>query len=264
MIRVVFLTSLSHGLPCRCLQELAASDEIEVVSAVLVEPGLSSHRLKTFKRKCKKAIAIGIPAALNAIRINRWFDDVQTERIDALCANFGFSIHRVAALNSERTIELFKAADADLGVSAGNTYISKRIFGIPPLGMINVHMERLPEYQNAHSVLWPIYHMERATGLTVHAVDDKINNGAILYREEYPIEFRRTLKRTVTDTMRHTFKRVGPAVRYVCENFAELSREAKPQTNGKTYTTPSVKAFLTMVRNNRALYASAPPQARLG
>ncbi len=231
---------------------------------VLVEPGLLSDRLKTFKRKCKKAIKIGIPAALNVIRINRWYEGDRTEHIEALCGNLGIPIHRVAALNGERTIELFKAADADLGVSAGNTYISKRIFGIPRFGMINVHMERLPEYQNAHAVIWPIYNMERTTGLSIHAVDDKIDNGRVLYREEYPIEFRPTLKQTVTDTMRHTFNRMADAVRHVCENFAELSGKAAPQVNGKTYMTPSFKEFLTMVQNNRKLYASARPGASAG
>ena len=126
--------------------------------------------------------------------------------------------------------------------------------------MINMHGERLPQYQNAQSVIWPIYNMERTTGLTIHQIDDKIDTGPILYQEEYPIEFHASLKETVTNTTRQTCNKVVHAVRHVCENYDELSKKAKPQTNGKSYTTPSFWAFLTMGRNNRKLYESASQQ----
>ena|ERR1700730_1743036 len=71
-------------------------------------------------------------------------------------------IHRVDGINSDGTVEIFTAA---LGLSLGNGYISKRVFSIPKFGMINVHSERLPEYQNAQSVIWPIYN--RAQGFNM-------------------------------------------------------------------------------------------------
>lgn len=43
------------------------------------------------------------------------------------------------------------------------------------LATINVHCERLPEYQNGPSVIWPILNMERTTGLTqVQAAFDNL------------------------------------------------------------------------------------------
>ncbi len=98
----------------------------------------------------------------------------------------------------------------------------------PANRLINVHCERLPEYQNGPSVIWPIFNMERTTGLTIHEVDDKIDNGRIIYREEYPIEFDATLKETVTKTTRRTFCKVAQAVRHVCESYDELIKTAKP------------------------------------
>jgi methionyl-tRNA formyltransferase len=257
-MRVVLLTSIAHGLPCRCLPGLAASGKIEVISVILAESELASNAFKTLKKKLKKACRIGFLSALNAIRIGPWFNGGPTEHIEVLCNRLSIPLHRVSALNSAQTAELLKASDADLGLSAGNGYISKRIFLIPRLGMINVHCERLPEYQNAQSVIWPIYNMERTTGLTVHEIDGKIDNGRIIYKEEYPIEFHASLKETVTITTRHTFNKVADAARHVCENYDELIKKAEPQINGKSYATPSFKAFLAMVRNNRKLYESAP------
>lgn len=253
-MRIIILTSSPYGTASRCLPELVASDKIEVLSVVLVEGGVSTNPSKTPKRKFKKAMKIGILGAFNGIRIRPWFRAGPTEHLETLCNKWNIPLHRTGALNSDRTVELFKAADADLGLSLGNAYISKRIFSVPRLGMINFHGERLPEYQNAQSVIWPVYNMERTTGLTIHEIDEKIDTGRILYQEEYPIKFHPTLKETVTHTTRLTASKVADAVRHVCENYDELNKEAKLQTNGKSYTTPSFREFLTMVRNNRKLY----------
>lgn len=253
-MRVVLLTSISHGLPCRCLPGLVASDKVQVISVILARSELSAAPLKTCKKKLKKACKIGFLGALNAIRTRSWFKGGPTEHIEALCTKFRIPLHRVSALNSDRTAELLRASDPDLVLSAGNGYIAKRIFPIPRLGTINIHCERLPEYQNGPSVIWPIFNMECTTGLTIHEVDSKIDNGRIIYKEEYPIEFDASLKGTVTKTTRRTLNKVAQAVRHVCENYDELIKTARPQINTKSYTTPTFKAFLAIARNNRKLY----------
>jgi methionyl-tRNA formyltransferase len=120
--------------------------------------------------------------------------------------------------------------------------------------MINVHGERLPEYQNAQSVIWPIYNLESKTGLTIHQIDRSIDTGKILYREEYPIVFCAHLRDTVRTTTEITRQRTPAAVRYVCENYERLLADATPQIVGKKYTTPSIWQFVRMTRNNRLLY----------
>jgi methionyl-tRNA formyltransferase len=258
MMRVIILTSGPYGTVSRCLPELVASDQVEVVSVVMAKPGASSNAFKNYKRSFKKAIKIGITGTLNGIRMRPWFGGGPTEHIETLCNKLSIPLYRPGALNSDRTVELFRAANADLGLSLGNRYISRRIFSIPRLGMINVHCERLPEYRNAEGVIWNIYNMECITGLTVHEIDDKIDTGRIFYREEFPIEFHASLKETVTNTIRQTSIKVPYAVRYVCENYDELSKQAKPQSKGKSYTTPTFSDFLTMVRNNKKLFEGAP------
>ena len=163
-------------------------------------------------------------------------------------------------LNSDETYDIFQQAQADLGLSLGNSYIARRIFSAPSLGMVNLHKERLPAYQNAQSIIWPIYNLEITTGLTLHQIDDHIDTGKILFQREIPIAFRPSLRETVEDTGRISSSLVPEAVRYVCENYDELSKQAQEQGQGRSYTTPSFWQFLRMVRNNKKLYArSAPP-----
>jgi methionyl-tRNA formyltransferase len=122
--------------------------------------------------------------------------------------------------------------------------------------MINVHGERLPEYQNAQSVIWPIFNMERTTGLTIHEVDDHIDTGKILYKDEYEIYFQNNLKDSVIETLNITSNKVPGAVLHVCENYESLRNAALPQNAGKSYTTPSFWSFLKMVINNKRLFNS--------
>lgn len=250
MMRVIVLTSSAFGTASLCLPTLASSDLLEVAAVVLVE---SAKPAASRKRKLKKALKIGLLGAINGIRIRPWFRSQTTEHIGSICERLRIPLRRTSAINSQHTADLFTAVNADLGVSLGNSYIPRRIFAIPRLGMVNLHGERLPEYQSAQSVIWPIYNMEMTTGLSIHGIDDKIDTGPILYKEEYPIEFRPSLKETVVATTRITAEKAPAAVRYVCENFELLSETSIPQMAGKKYTTPTLRAFLKMVRNNRRL-----------
>jgi len=252
MIRVIVLTSSPYGTAARSLPTLVASERINVTSVVLAE-GVSNTAASR-KRKLRKIANIGIFGALNGIRMRSWFRGDSTEHIETLCDMLHVPFYRTGAINSESTVALFKAANADLGLSLGNGYIARRIFSLPRLGMINFHGERLPQYQNAQSVIWPIYNMETTTGLSIHEIDDKIDTGRILYREEYPIEFRRSLKDTVIASTHITAGKAAVAIRHACENFETLSGGASAQLGGKSYTTPSLSAFLRMLRNNRRLY----------
>jgi methionyl-tRNA formyltransferase len=196
---------------------------------------------------------IGLLGAINGVRIRKWY---RTDAVDlkVLCEQLKIPVFETDLTNSEITAQFFKDANADLGLSLGNAYISPAVFTIPRYGMINVHGERLPEYQNAQSVIWPIYHLEMTTGLTIHQVERSIDGGKILYSEEYPITFNRQLSETVRQTVHLTQQRTPPALRYVCENFLALLRNARLQVGGRKFTTPTIQQFYCMTRNNVVLY----------
>ena len=210
--------------------------------------------MRMIRQKLKKIQKIGVLGALNGVRMRHWYRQVQTVPLDAICTRAGIPLHRVSHLNGADTELHFRRAKADLGLSLGNSYIAKRIFDTPTFGMINVHGERLPEYQNAQSVIWPIFNMERMTGITVHSIDNGIDTGPILHKEEIPIEFHQTLAQTVVHTLAITAPRIPPALRHVCENFHELRKHGRIQSGGIRYTTPSLRQYLRMRRNNAQIF----------
>ncbi|MDZ4821558.1 MAG: formyltransferase family protein [Planctomycetota bacterium] len=253
-MKLIVLTSSRFGTASNCLPILSGSAKYSI-ARVIVSRGLQTDRARLWQRKLKKTMRIGVLGALNGIRMRTWYDGGHpTADLVELCQRLGIPVFETENTNSEETVRLFREAAPDLGLSLGNGYISHRVFSIPKYGMINAHGERLPAYQNAQSVIWPIYHLETQTGLTIHQIDRSIDTGKILYREEYPIVFCAKLENTVRRTLEITQERTPPAVRYVCENYELLMNQATAQENGRSFTTPSIWQFLRMVRNNRILY----------
>ncbi|OAI44854.1 hypothetical protein AYO42_00635 [Rhizomicrobium sp. SCGC AG-212-E05] len=254
--RIAILTSSRFGIAGDCLSELCASPNLSIVG-VVVAGRAPARRWRTVLRKIRKIMRIGIAGALNGVRMRAWYESADAADVAAICRERGVPLFEVPHVNSSETVELFQGLQPDLGLSLGNGYISRKVFDLPKSGMINVHGERLPDYQNAQSVIWPIYHNETRTGLSIHQIDAGIDTGAVLHSEEFDILFSPRLEDTVRRTVAVTHVRTPRAVRYVCENYATLAARAAPQPAGRVFTTPSISQFARMVRNNRMLYQAS-------
>ena len=252
MSRIVILTSSRTGIAANCLPELCDSSKLTIAGVIVA--GVPRRSWRRVRLKLRKLLRIGVGGALNGIRMRGWYSGAQTPDIASVCARYSIPCFEVPHINSDETAQLLTCLQPDLGLSLGNSYISPRIFSLPKSGMINVHGERLPEYQNAQSVIWPIYHNETRTGLSIHQIDKGIDTGAILHREDFDILFAPRLKDTVRGTIAITQARTPRAVRFVCENYAALAAKAAAQASGRVFTTPSIVQFARMTWNNRRLY----------
>ena len=252
-MKLLILTSNRFGTASNCLPAIHESRDCSI-TRIIISRGLHPNRARMSRRKLKKVMQIGVLGALNGIRLRSWYQGHPAADLKQLCGRFGIPVFETDYTNSDETVRLFREATPDLGLSLDNGYIPHRVFSIPKYGMINAHGERLPEYQNAQSVIWPIYHLEMTTGLTIHQIDRSIDTGKILYREEYPIVFCAKLEDTVRKTIEVTQRRTPAAVRYVCDNYQALFKEAKTQESARKFTTPNIRQFYRMVRNNNILY----------
>lgn len=253
-MKVIILTSSRKGTASRCLSSLCNNPKVEVERVILAH-GLHPNRKRLLKKKILKALSIGLLGALNGIRMRAWYaNGADVEDIKLLCETLKVPFYESEYINCDKTRDLFKESNADLGLSLGNGYIPHSVFSIPKYGMINMHGEILPKYQNAQSVIWPIYNGDVFTGLTIHQIDKQIDTGKILYQEKYPIKFHRELEETVRQTILITKQKAPEAISYVCANYEHLSKTGKKQEKGKSYTTPSFWQFLHMKKQNRKLY----------
>jgi methionyl-tRNA formyltransferase len=251
-MKLILLTSERFGTASDCIPTIHASRAC-TITRVIISRDQNASRARAWRRKIGKIRQIGLLGAINGIRMRSWYHRDAADLV-LVCDRLGIPTFEIDCTNSDETVRLFKDVSPDLGLSLGNSYISPKIFSVPKYGMINVHGERLPEYQNAQSVIWPIYHLEMTTGLTIHQIERSIDTGNVLYREEYPIIFCKKLEHTVRKTIEVTQGRTPSAVRYVCDNYEILLKNAKTQEGGRKFTTPSIKQFYRMVRNNSVLY----------
>ena len=158
--------------------------------------------------------------------------------------------------NSVELQERIRTLNADLGLSLGNGFISPKTFTIPEFGMLNVHSEVLPRYQNAQSIIWPIYCNDPFTGFTIHEIERKIDGGRILFQQRTAILFEKTLEMTVRKSRAMVENQIPAALAEVCLHFGDYRSRAAAQSGGCSYTTPSIWQYLRMVRNNRRFYAA--------
>ena len=255
-MKIIILTSSRKGIASRCLPTLHANPKINVVKVVLAAEG-SPNKKRALKRKVQKTWRIGLFGALNGIRLRDWYRDKDVEGIDALCHALNIDLVETECVNCERTRELFREANADLGLSLGNSYIGKSVYSIPRFGMVNIHTELLPRFQGAQSVIWPLYEGVKETGFTIHQIDAHIDTGDILLQQGYPIRFFPTLQETVEQNLKTAWEQIPAALSYVCENYTELSRNSKAQGRGYSYTTPTLWQFLRMLRNHKKMFRAS-------
>jgi phosphoribosylglycinamide formyltransferase-1 len=89
----------------------------------------------------------------------------------------------------EKLLEVLSSYGPDLVVLAGYMRIlrSPKIFERYRNRIINIHPSLLPEYPGAHAQKDAFDAGEKISGLTIHLVDESLDNGPILYAEKVDI-----------------------------------------------------------------------------
>ncbi len=256
-MKVAIITSIEQGFASVCIPNLVNRHDVELTTVILADRA-PAGRWRRFKRILSKTMRIGPRGAMNGLRLRRWYTDDVASRLripplQDLCEQLHLRLLSTPTLNSPRTVELLNESRAELALSLGNAYIAPRVFSAPRLGMLNVHHELLPEFKGAQSVLWQLHEGSTMTGYTIHRVDRTIDGGDILVREELPIQFGDSLHQTVVSTYAALLTRSAERLGEVVESFDTYLSAARPQSGGRTFTTPSWREFRRMLDQHERL-----------
>ena len=86
---------------------------------------------------------------------------------------------------NEEFIEEIKNLNPDLiCVVAYGKILPKEILDIPKFGCINVHASILPKYRGAAPIQWAVINGDKTTGVTTMFMDEGMDAGDILLKEE--------------------------------------------------------------------------------
>jgi methionyl-tRNA formyltransferase len=256
-LKVVILASSVTGTAAHHLPYLIESKVCDV-SMVVLSRNVIFRRSRHYKRKIQKIFKIGLLGSLNGVRMRKWYSAltkkyIRIRNLEETCAHYKVPFFTTPTINCEDTAGLLRQASADVGISLGNGYIGKKIFNIPLHGMINIHHEILPDYQNAQSIIWQIYNNSIFTGYTIHKIDSSIDTGDIIFKEQVPIEFKGTLPDTVANTSVKLLQSSARGLIHVLGNFKKLMVCALPQGKGNHYTTPTIWQYIKIEQNFRHL-----------
>ena len=259
-MRVMIVTQEDSLVIPRNIERIMALDGVEVVLvATLNVRGALQNKKSYFLR------GFGLWQALRmAFHLLR---AKAADRLDALCGfrlwthkysvkgcAIGHSVPFVEA-NSPNADELLKPARQaapDLIVSFSAPCVFKRkLLRLPPLGCVNLHCSRLPDYAGVLPSFWVLFHGESMAGATVHYMDSEIDNGQILGQVEVPVRPGTTMLELIRETKRSGGQLMEQVI------LSLLNGTAQPTPNdrsrGSYFTWPTVEQMIAFRRQGGRL-----------
>jgi methionyl-tRNA formyltransferase len=130
---------------------------------------------------------------------NIWFGSVA-----ALAARHGIPVITPDDPNTPEVLAQVKAVAPDFLFSFYyRNMLKKPLLDTPKRGAYNMHGSLLPKYRGRVPVNWAVIHGETETGATLHAMNEKPDNGALVSQQAVPI--------LINDTAQEVFDKVTVA-----------------------------------------------------
>jgi len=106
----------------------------------------------------------------------------------ALAEEYNIPVLQPEKIKTKEFLEELKGLNPDLiCVTAYGKILPKELLELPPHGCINVHASLLPKYRGAAPINWAIVRGERETGITTILMDEGMDTGDMLLRQEIQI-----------------------------------------------------------------------------
>ena len=106
-------------------------------------------------------------------------------------------------INSTDFLNYWSCKHVDVIVSIAAPVIFKdKLLNLPRWGCLNIHHAKLPFYRGMMPNFWQMYHKEKSTGVTVHRMNNKIDEGEIILQRDIPMEHNESLDVLIKRTKR--------------------------------------------------------------
>lgn len=139
-----------------------------------------------------------------------------------------------ANLKDKTFLEELKSLEADLQIVVAFRMLPKEVYAMPKMGTFNLHASLLPKYRGAAPIHWAVINGETQTGLTTFLLNDKIDEGEIIFQEKIDILEEETTGELHDRMMIEGGKLVVKTVKAIeSGNFSTISQQ-------KTFVQPSL------------------------
>lgn len=174
--------------------------------------------------------------------------------LKGLCTRYCIPIRNEQDVNGEKLMERLKASELDVIVSfSAPTVFKSELLIIPRYGCINLHCSLLPSYSGVLPSFWVLLNNEKKTGVSVHLMDSKIDNGPVLGQEEVDISCIDNLFQVVQSTKLYGGQLMLSVLRHIHENKC-LPDPLDTSLNKHSYFTwPRIENLKCLVEQGKRL-----------
>ncbi|WP_196604341.1 formyltransferase family protein [Pectinatus haikarae] len=143
-----------------------------------------------------------------------WFNSVYD-----LAKKKNIPVYRSVKID-EAAFPFFAAAAPDIVLSAYyRAMIPSEFLRAPRLGAYNLHGSLLPKYRGRACINWAVLNGEKQTGVTMHVMTEKADQGDIIAQKIFPIDFQ--------DTGYDIFLKASTAVKNIVKEYLPLIENGK-------------------------------------
>jgi methionyl-tRNA formyltransferase len=179
-LKVVLVTSLVTYMPdnyLRLFQEVLRLNAKNIYGLILLENFDRSTIISSLGLPLLGAKRIGAQLIKNMI-------ELPLKKREKLFISYGIPTHYYKSMNEQNVIDYIKRNEIDLIINIRTRCLYKQnILDAPKLGCLNIHHGLLPEYRGTLCDLYALTEGRQA-GFSIHVMEKKVDNGAILARVE--------------------------------------------------------------------------------
>jgi methionyl-tRNA formyltransferase len=148
-------------------------------------------------------------------------------------------LYPTANINSKEFLSTLKSLAPDVIVSVNASQIFKQpLLTLPPHGCINVHGGPLPKYRGRLPSFWALLNGERETGVTVHFMNEELDDGPIILQRRVPIVPGETQHSLILKTKRVGTELLLEALDRLEKGLVDTLPNDRSQATYNTFPTP--------------------------
>ena len=156
-----------------------------------------------------------------------------------LCRAYEVACSSITSASAAEFVPLLKSRECDLLISVACPFVlGREVLATPPQGCINIHHAPLPKYRGMMPTFWQLYHGEKAVGLTIHAMTEKLDEGAIFYQSRIEVSPGESLHELIRRCKRQAAHCLAGVLRSV--QSGELKAVDPEDTTSSYFSFPTV------------------------
>jgi methionyl-tRNA formyltransferase len=176
---------------------------------------------------------------------------IRSHSVVTVARTQGVSVDTLDTVNDEAFVNRVQEEGIDviLSVSAPEIF-GPTLLQAPAWGCLNVHTAKLPKYRGMLPTFWALYHGDDEIGVTLHTMEEEIDQGQIAMQSTFPVASSDTLD----DVIKQGKQEGGRLAAHVLNTLAEGELQLRPMEGEDSYFSfPSAEERRELQQKGRRL-----------